>query len=171
MKKKKKEQRKILWKFVLAVMLTAGVMLICIYGFIFYIGNSIGQALIQMGDMHTPPCNTPDELESFAQISLPESYENLESICGGMQGWYAEAKFDINPDDLEAFLESTLITPDSLSSTEMPDYTHSGYFRPIEEPVTSYLYGSQWDGDWFEEVIVDTSNPERWTVYFTLLAG
>lgn len=169
MKKKKKEQRKSLWKFVLAVMLTAGVMLIVTCGFVYYIARGIGESLAQVSDSNM--CHSPFGLESVAQISLPENYDNLESICGGMQGWFAEAKFGINPDELEIFLESTLITPDSLSSIEMPDYTNSGYFRQLEEPVTSYLYGSQWDGDWFEEVIVDTSNPERWTVYFTLLAG
>lgn len=27
------------------------------------------------------------------------------------------------------------------------------------------------ENDWFEEIIVDTTNPNRWTVYFTVLGG
>ena len=60
---------------------------------------------------------------------------------------------------------------DDLASSEIPEQIHSVYFDEAAIPDT-FLYGTQTSGiDWLEEIIVDTSNPNQWIVYFTVLAG
>ena len=95
-----------------------------------------------IGDIFdSPVCDpsNPDGIQAVARIDLPPSYSNLWSTCGGMQGWWAEARFEIVPDDLGVFLSSTDIAelepltekPDRIYSSQIPDMTH----------LASFLYG------------------------------
>jgi hypothetical protein len=85
--------------------------------------------------------------------------------CFGIQGWAANARFDIVPTDLEAFLNSTLIQ-EPLSNTE----PFSG-FKVFDAAPTRYLYGKYQAGDLLQQVLVDIGNPERYTVYIEVLGG
>jgi hypothetical protein len=116
-----------------------------------------------------PPCDPshPSGIERVAGFKLPPSASNLSSNCFGLANWWAEARFDMNPSDLEVFVNSTNVKL-PLSATLKP-----GTLSCCDQltGVTSYLYGWYGSGEWFEEVFIDTSNPARWRVYFTLLAG
>jgi hypothetical protein len=86
-----------------------------------------------------------------------------------LQGWWAEARFDIDPDELDIFLETTDAQQVEQLITR-PDRIYSSQLKELE-PLSSFRYGLSDKPEWLEEVIVDTSNSDRWTVYFTLLAG
>jgi len=108
----------------------------------------------------------PLAVEGIAHIKLPPSATNLQSGCGGLQGMWAEAHFDMNPSGLATFVTSTNVSL-PLSSTGKPDRLECcGNLN-----VKSYLYGTYNAPEWFEEIFIDTSNPESYRVYFTLLAG
>jgi hypothetical protein len=69
-------------------------------------------SLSGLGDMFDSPiCDSqnPSGIQEVARIELPPSYSNLESSCGGLQGWSAKARFDMAPSDLDLFLASTNI--------------------------------------------------------------
>jgi hypothetical protein len=146
----------------------SGFLAVCFIAFISFMAYVVGG----LGDiLNSPLCDpqNPAGIQDVARIELPPSYSNLQSSCGGMMGWGAEASFDIDPDELDIFLASTSIER-PLSSTEVT--THFSYISQQEiENLDSYLYGVYDSYEWFEEVIVDTSNQNRWIVYFKLLAG
>lgn len=166
---RKQNQTRLIRRVVLVLLTLIG---LAVLGFIIYV-SLLARALDGLAPMfNSPICDpqNPAGIEEIAQIKLPPSFSNLESHCGGLQGWIANAKFDIDPDELDLFLQSTSIRP-PLSSTELPTRPNSIHFPQGAEGIESYLYGSNQRPEWFEEVIVDTSDPSRWVVYFTLLAG
>lgn len=112
----------------------------------------------------------PRTVESLGQFKLPPSAKLLRTNCGGMQGMWAEAHFEMLPSDLAVFLSSTSIKP-PLLNTGKPDKLWCGCSEEVKA-VTSYLYGSYEVGsDWLEEVFIDTSDPTLYKVYFTVLGG
>lgn len=119
----------------------------------------------------SPLCDpsNPDGIQDVARIELPPSYSNLSSTCGGLQGWFAYASFDIDPDELHTFVSTTNITTLEQLTTQ-PEQIYYLHFEELQ-PLSAFRYGLSDEDEWLEEVIVDTSNPSRWTVYFTLLAG
>jgi hypothetical protein len=105
-KKKKKTNRKWFWRIVLALSgIGCAIILIVGIGFLILVN-----ALANFPG-YDSACGVEDSsvFESIAQVTLPDDYSNFSSSCGGMQGWWAEARFDINPDDLDEFLETTHI--------------------------------------------------------------
>ena len=114
----------------------------------------------------------PSEFERLAEITLPSSYENFHSVCFGMQGWVLKSKFDIKPDELDVLLNTTHIVP-PLSEIELPSDIVNRHLNLEDKALNSYLYGSYQDynsnNGWLEEIIVDTSDANLWTVYFTVL--
>lgn len=114
---------------------------------------------------------TPQSFASMARVTLPDEFSDFDSYCWGMHGWSAEARFEIDPDDLEPFVASTSIDFTKLS-TELPQRVNSSYFRQSKGMMKSFLYGfAESSMDWYEEIVVDTSRPDRWVVYFVVLAG
>ena len=129
-------------------------------------------ALTGIGDIFDSPLCDPSDpggIQSVARIELPPSYTNLWSTCGGLQGWWAIATFEMNPGELNMFLETTSIESTTLSPT-MPVQRLSEYRQEIGD-LETYLYGTHDSFDWFEEIIINTSDPNRWAVYFRVLAG
>ena len=171
MKQKNEHKRRTLvTRIILGLLASFGVLILCALFFILILANSIAE----FGKAYSSSScesESPNIFEGRAQVSLPPSYDNFQSTCGGMQGWWAEAIFDINSDELELFLSSTHIDISSLWNG-LPDQVHSVYFRNNPSMPAPYLWATyNEERDWFEEVIVDTSNPNRWTVYFTVLGG
>jgi hypothetical protein len=117
--------------------------------------------------LYSAPCTAG--IESVARIKLPPSTAKLSSACGGMQGWWAEAYFDMEPSDLAVFVNSTNVKL-PLSTTGKPEKLECHPCNDLPN-LKSYLYGTYNSSDWFEEIFIDTSNPARYRVYFTLLAG
>lgn len=130
------------------------------------------QALTGLGDMFdSPMCKpaTPSGVEGIAHIKLPPSMTNLASGCGGMQGIWAEAYFDMKPSDLAVFVNSTNVKL-PLSTRGRPEKLECYPCNDLPN-LKSYLYGTYSASEWFEEIFIDTSNPAQYRVYFTLLAG
>lgn len=129
-------------------------------------------ALGSMGDMFdSPMCEStnPSGVEGIAHIKLPPSATNLQSGCGGMQGIWAEANFDMQPSDLTLFVDTTNVKL-PLSTIDKPDKLECYPCNDLTN-LKSYLYGTYSAAEWFEEIFIDTSNPAQYRVYFTLLAG
>ena len=111
----------------------------------------------------------PSIFEEYAEVTLPTSFNNFDSFCGGLQGLVFEAQFDIHPDDLEGFLQTTSIDNASLTH-ELPTTVHSTKRNKLYE-IESVRYGIYDSFEWREEIIIDIRDQERWVVYFTVLAG
>ena len=116
-------------------------------------------------------CGTEDPapFEGYAHVTLPDDYSNFSSSCAGIQGMVATASFDIDPKDFEVFLSTSSIDPSSLSN-QLPLDIHTTWIIDIKD-FDTVRYGIYESDEWLEEIIVDTNDPNRWTVYFTVLAG
>lgn len=167
MKQKNDNKKKpIIIRAILALFSSIVGMIICGFFFIMTLANS----LEDFGDTHGSSCDNTDTIrfESYAQVSLPPNYDNFQSFCGGTQ-WGVDVVFDIPPDELDLFLSTTHIDTSQLLNG-LHSQIHSMYFYDRPQMPAPYLYAIySEDRDWFEELIVDTSNPNRWTVYFTVL--
>ena len=163
------KKRKIIIRVVLVLLVSIVGLIICGLFFLITLANS----LERLGDTYGGSCNNTDtsRFEAYARVSLPPNYDNFQSFCGGMQGWGADAVFDIPPDELDLFLSTTHIDTSQLLNG-LPSQIHSMYFYDRPQMPAPYLYATySEDRDWFEEIIVDTTHPNRWTVYFTVLGG
>jgi hypothetical protein len=111
--------------------------------------------------------------ESIGHFELPPSANNISTACGGMrngmQGVWTWTYFDMQPADLNVFVNTTMVKL-PLSKTGRPDKLECYPCNDISN-LKSYLYGRYSIEEWFEEIFIDTSNPAQWRVYFTLLAG
>ncbi|MEO1289735.1 MAG: hypothetical protein AAFV93_18385 [Chloroflexota bacterium] len=166
--KKKKSKMSLTKKLILGGMVAVGFLIAGFIIFLAMLANSLQVLGEAFGNVCEP--STPSLYEGFADVELPVSYDELVSECGGMQGQWHEARFTIDPDDLDDFLETTDIEQPLLS--ELPYRIYSTYWNALEDIPVSFLYGSKnVSSDWFEEIIVDTSDDERWIVYFTVLKG
>lgn len=169
-KKNEYKRRTLVTRIILSLLASFCVLILCALFFTLMLSNSIAE----FGKAYSSSScesESPNIFEGRAQVSLPPSYDNFQSTCGGIQGWWAEAVFDINSDELELFLSSTHIDMSTLSNG-LPDQARSVYLRNNPPMPAPYLWATyNEESDWVEEVIVDTSNPNRWTVYFTVLGG
>lgn len=68
--------------------------------------------------------------------------------------------FTMSPDDLETFQQSTLVTE------WQTDASHVRMFDDEAAQMDSLLVGSYVDGVILLEVVIDTSNPEQYRVYY-----
>src|SRR5437868_15020524 len=102
---------------------------------------------------------------------MPTSATHIKSLCGGMQGIWSEAYFDMKPSDLAVFVNSTNVKL-PLSTTGKPEKLECYPCNDLTN-LKSYLYGTYYidESQLLEEVFIDTSNPARYRVYFTLLVG
>jgi hypothetical protein len=129
----------------------------------------LGSMLPDLEDI-TPVCpsSNPAGFEGIAGVTLPPSASNIMTYCGGWQGWGAYARFEMEPDDLGTFVNTSHIQL-PLSESGKP---HQLYWSGEEvNDLASYLYGFYQEYEWLEEIIVDTENPDRYIVYFTVLGG
>jgi hypothetical protein len=130
---------------------------------VFYIYFAVGAVAVFSG------CSPSDitELENAGQFKLPPSAQHLKSDCFGMQGWDGQAEFDMAPSDLNVFVTSTklesplsndgLLKDDGLAtlSSQAKSYLHGRYDSYVTKTDTTY----------YQEVLVDTTNPTQYHVY------
>jgi hypothetical protein len=111
------------------------------------------------------PPEEPAEIEYFGGFTLPPSANNLYSYCSGMQNWFATARFEMSPEDLEEFVASTRLE-EPLSSSAPPEVWENPVFP---QDVESYLYGKYEHSsppDYYaQEILIDTSNPDAFIVH------
>jgi hypothetical protein len=132
----------------------------------------LAQALSSFTGLASNSCEStePPAVESLGRFKLPPSADNLWSWCWGMQGWFAYARFEILPEELNILVTNSLVEL-PLSSSQKPD----DFDFPDEnvESVTTYLYGKyeSRQEEISQEILVDTSNPALYTVYISVLGG
>jgi len=119
-------------------------------------------------------CSTED-IENIGRMELPPSTENQIINCflpmelPDLRQWETgiTGKFDMSPNDLDTFLESTLF--ELPLATEGEPTRVSRWYRLDE--IASYLYGKHSQDDYFAEILIDASNPDVYTVYIEVLGG
>lgn len=124
--------------------------------------------------------NTPDRLkniENLAQFQFPSSAVNIQTSCGGMQGWGASASFEMSPNDLATLQASTRVEQEEWVSN-MPTSNASQGLQPpsqfiadLAEAYTSYLYGIYSVPEFQQEILIDTSSSEVYRVSVHVLGG
>jgi hypothetical protein len=112
------------------------------------------------------PSFFPPAIEDWGHFKLPPSFRNLESACGGMQGWFAAARFEMSPQDLDTFIDGTSIERPLTTRLDPKNRLNND---PILKKMKSYLYGTA-KGGW-QTVVIDTSNPDSYKVYFNTFGG
>lgn len=117
------------------------------------------------------PSSEPDKIQGVAQIQLPPSTHNLKSSCFGLQGWAAEAYFEIEATELDIFLTSTSVK--ELSSEGKPSDIGFADDELTQKArrVKVYLYGEYESPEWHETILIDMSDSEEYKVFFLVLAG
>jgi hypothetical protein len=137
-----------------------------------YAGILIGPYPILAGLGSFCPPEEPAKIEHFGSFTLPPSATDLDSYCSGMQNWWAVARFEMSPDDLEEFIASTHLE-EPLSSSAPPEAWGEDTLFPRD--AESYLYGKYeyWSGrDYYaQEVFIDTGNPDEFVVYVDTTQG
>ena len=125
-----------------------------------------------IGSLFQNSCDpsSPAAVEGMGQFKLPPSASHLQSNCGGMQGFWAEASFEMNPADLRTFVKTTRVKL-PLSSTGKPVKLNCEHYCNALTDVKSYLYGTYSGSEWDEEIFIDTTNPNSYAVYYTALGG
>ena len=98
------------------------------------------------------------------RIPLPSSASNLTESCAeGFapgNGQY-RATFNLAPADFPALQANTLI---QNWETTVP--ANASVYKNEAAGLTSFQYGAFGDGAIMEEVLVDTSNPQQYKIYF-----
>jgi hypothetical protein len=94
-------------------------------------------------------------------VSLPPSAANAQERCAMniVNPSYTNT-FTMSPDDLESFQQSTLVTE------WQTDPSLVRMFDDEAAQMDSLLVGSYVDGVILLEVVIDTSNPEQYRVYY-----
>jgi hypothetical protein len=129
-------------------------------------------------DALTPgPCETehPNRIQNtqnLGQFEFPPSATNIETGCGGLQGWGASAAFDMLPSDLPVLLNNSRITelsPDFPSNVQ----GHSPYQFMVTQAATmrAYLYGWRSEPEFLIEILIDTTNPALYHVTINVFGG
>lgn len=95
------------------------------------------------------------------RVSLPPSAANVEERCAmNIVNPSYTATFTMSPDDLATFQQSTLITD------WRTDASAAGVFENEAAQMESLLVGSYGDGAVALEVLIDTSDPQQYRVYY-----
>lgn len=111
-----------------------------------------------------------ENLESLFRFELPVSVENLVATCNDSGHWNASMIFEISSEDLDEFLDSTVVYIISLSSEEELRHIHLPEGVSLEA-MKSYLYGQYQEYGYTQEILIDTSHPDVYTVYIEVLGG
>jgi hypothetical protein len=115
----------------------------------------------------------PTNIEDLAQLKFPPSVRNLRSSCFGMQGWLGYAQFEMAPSDLDYFVSHLQIrsplardgipADDELATkaSTLRSFLHGNY------QIYNYNKGKSF----FQDVLIDTSNPSQYFVYVNFGGG
>jgi hypothetical protein len=113
----------------------------------------------------------PEKIQALARFRLPAGAKLLETECQGLQGWYAAAKFEMNPGDLNTFIRSKSIKTNFQTKTDMSKLNWAVQKVIKNNIPTSYLHSKVDFPEFLQEVLIDTSDPNRYTVYIGVLVG
>ena len=106
-------------------------------------------------------CDSPDFYGYRA--TLPPSAQDVREKCSNDFNPSYEARFTLPAADLSAFQASTSITD---WRTTAPD---NSYFEREARGARSVLYGTSSNGALFEQVLIDTSDPQQYKIYMQLV--
>jgi hypothetical protein len=116
-------------------------------------------------------------LEQNAEFKLPPTAHVVKIATSNGSSWCEMAVyFEMRSDDLDSFVKATRVG--SLSSTQQVTWSDSYREKRVQNlgfdqpSVKSYLFGYT-DADYFnkQSVFVDTSDPQRYTVYLVTERG
>jgi hypothetical protein len=100
------------------------------------------------------------DLLATLKIQAPASAKiTSESCSSGINPTY-RATYMITPPDLEAFERATQVTDWQTNAGK------AVAFKDKATSMQSLLFGRFGDGNYIEEVLIDTSNSQQYTVYF-----
>jgi hypothetical protein len=119
------------------------------------------------------PPSEPQRLNDFiGDTVFPPSTHNLWTDCKSFVGFIAQVRFEIDPRELNLFVQTTkVVLP--LAVTGKPEslgFLDNALNDTINQ-IDSYLYGHYANHDWVEELLIDTTNPENYVVYYMVRAG
>jgi hypothetical protein len=105
-----------------------------------------------------------DGIVAMLQPTLPASATVLDESC--VEGFApgnatVRVTFTMSPDDLETFQQSTPVK--EWENAAPADYTYGG----ATISPSSALYGEYGDGAIYTEILIDTSDPALYTVYYS----
>lgn len=147
-----------------AFCITIFIMPCCIIGI-------IGYAIHSLSFLSGCDESKPEQIEDLAQFKLPPSYRNLKSFCVGMQGYGADASFEMNPSELNAFITTTKVSLPLFNETS-PDIkiSNDGLNKKASQ-MDSYLYGKYETFEFTQEILIDTSDSKRYVVHIIASGG
>ena len=172
MAKKRSNRRKWIISGIIASLLICAAIPIILFCILSNSLSNLGEAF-----GNSCPSDEPHSVEGMARFRLPSSYDNFWSDCGGMQGWWAEAHFDMSPDDLDSLISNLWLDVELVEfSTGLEEITvkHIIFSQSADDPsnIQTGFYGySESDADLVQEILIDTTNPELYRVYLVVLRG
>lgn len=102
---------------------------------------------------------SPDML-SMLKIQPPSNTKTVSESCSMDISPTYSATLTITPADLEAFQQTTNITDWKTNEADV------SFFKDKVSGLKSLLSGKYGDGIISEEILIDTSNVQQYTVYF-----
>ncbi len=129
----------------------------------------VGQAIKSLDTGNLCPPFDPSAVEAKGFFKLPPSAHNLSSQCSGWNAWSAEARFQMKPTDLSVLIAYSIIKK-PMSSSGRPA-TFPTLDQATSNKIGSYFYGEDEEGEVFQQILIDTTDPNEYTVYVRTLAG
>jgi hypothetical protein len=151
------------WIVVIAVIVALIVLIVGIY--VWYNEYILKQSGFRPLAPNVCPPDDAASVEAALKITLPPSTLNLDSYCGEDEDG-GSAIFEIVPGELDALLKSTKIDM-PLSSTRRVAYLT--FTREQLDEIDSYLSGYYRDDFLIQEILINTSDPQNYIVYFTAI--
>jgi len=103
----------------------------------------------------------PPVVELADELALNDLHHITATTC---TAYRSQMVFNINPDDLNTFLEVTPFTWDDLEQLEQGTDVRSTIFTYTTIVPSSYTYAA----NEYEEIIVNMSYPDIWRVHYTV---
>ena len=101
------------------------------------------------------------ETVTIVRITPPQGAENVNERCSTGFNPTQSITFTITPDQLSAAQGSVSITNWQQNALDPQG------FEEEAASMSSYLYGNFGDGAIYQAMLIDTSNPDRYTVYYS----
>jgi hypothetical protein len=114
---------------------------------------------VLFGGNNTEACS--NEYIALARITPPEGAENVSERCSTGFNPTQTITFTIEPDQLNAVQSSTSITNWQENAPEPQG------FEDEAATLTSYLYGNFGNGAIYQVTLIDTSSPDRYSIYYS----
>lgn len=158
------------WVLILVGLMLAGLILAICTGV-----GVLGYVVVQLRDI-TGPSDCSDEAYDLVRPVLPASAEVLEEECSSFVNSTYTVIFSMSPDDLSTFQQQH--HPQAkidewqtdLSDPYLSEESKQAIITRLEEQgaqLNSILYGRYSDGIYWMEILIDTSDPQQYLVYYS----